>query len=120
MEITITNDILDNFKQKNQEYLVDSRFYEQKSGEQEYRLYSYLSTFFNNSIILDIGTLNGRSAISLSHNESNRVISYNIVDDIKEPNHKIYTKKNIEFRIKNVLYDLTPELVAKTKIVMIY
>ncbi len=32
---------------------------------------------------------------------------------------KIYTKDNIEFRIKNVLDDLTSELVSKTKIVMI-
>lgn len=31
----------------------------------------------------------------------------------------IYTKSNLEFRIKNVLDDLTPQLVAKTKIVMI-
>lgn len=119
MEIHISNDILDKFKLKNHEYLVDPTYYDLPSGKQEYRLYSYLTTFFDNAIILDIGTLDGRSAISLSHNESNQVISYNIVDDIKDPNHMIYTKPNIEFRIKNVLDDLTPELVTKTKIVMI-
>lgn len=119
MEIQISSDVLDKFKLKNHEYLVDPTYYDLLSGKQEYRLYSYLTTFFDNAIILDIGTLNGRSAISLSHNESNQVISYNIVDDIKDPNHMIYTKPNIEFRIKDVLDDLTPELVAKTKIVMI-
>ena len=41
------------------------------------------------------------------------------MDDIKKPGHKIYTKSNIEFRIKNVLDDLTHDLVAKLKIVMI-
>ena len=41
------------------------------------------------------------------------------MDHIKDSNHKIYTKENIEFRIKNVLDDLTPELVENTKIVMI-
>jgi len=119
MEIQISNDILNKFKLKNHEYLVDPTYYDLPSGKQEYKLYSYLTTFFDNSIILDIGTLNGRSAVSLSHNESNQVISYNIVDDIKDPNHIIYTKSNIDFRIKNVLEDLTHELVAKTKIVMI-
>lgn len=119
MKIHISNDILDNFQLKNHEYLVDPTYYDLPPGKQEYKLYSYLTTFFDNSIILDIGTLDGRSAVSLSHNESNQVISYNIVDDIKDPNHIIYTKSNIDFRIKNVLDDLTPELVSKTKIVMI-
>lgn len=119
MEIIIDNNTLDNFNLKNHDYLVDLNYYDLSSGTNEYRLYSYLTTFFNNSIILDIGTLNGRSAVSLSHNESNHVISYNITDDIKDPNHKIYTKSNIEFHIKNVLDDLTPELVSKIKIVMI-
>jgi hypothetical protein len=119
MEIHISNNILDNFSLKNHGYLVDPTYYDLPSGKQEYKLYSYLTTFFYNAIILDIGTLNGRSAISFSHNENNQVISYNIVDDIKDPNHMIYTKSNVEFRIKDVLDDLTPELVAKTKIVMI-
>jgi len=119
MEIKISNEFLDNFKLKNHEYLVDVSYYDLPSGQQEYKLYSYLSTLFNDIVILDIGTLNGRSAISLSHNENNRVISYDIVDHIKDPLHKIYSKNNIQFRIKNVLDDLKPELVSKCKIVMI-
>ncbi len=122
--INLDNNILDNFKLKNHDYLVDNEYgksiaYDYKSGVNEYRLYSYLSTFFNNSTILDIGTLNGRSAVALSHNDSNQVISYNLKDHIKDPTHKIYTKSNIEFRIKDVLDDLTKELVSKCKIVMI-
>lgn len=117
--VHLSNAILDKFNLKNHEYLVDPTYYDLPSGNQEYKLYSYLTTFFDNAIILDIGTLNGRSAISLSHNELNQVISYNIVDDIKKPGHKIYTKSNIEFRIKNVLDDLSLEFVAKLKIVMI-
>ena len=54
MIIPISNQILDNFKLINHEYLVTQEYYETKSGVQEYRLYSYLSTFFNNTIILDI------------------------------------------------------------------
>ena len=119
MKITISNSILDNFVLKNKEYLVDETYYDLPSGQQEYHLYSYLSIFFNNTTILDIGTLNGRSAVSLSHNESNRVISYDIVDSINIPKHKIYTKPNIEFRIKDVLEDLTEELIKKVKIIVI-
>jgi predicted O-methyltransferase YrrM len=119
MIIPISNEILDNFKLINHEYLVDKDFYTEKSGVQEYRLYSYLSTFFNNITILDIGTSTGRSAVSLSHNETNKVISYNVLDQIRNNNHIIYTKKNITFRVKNVLEDLTEELVKNVKIVMI-
>ena len=74
MEIIIDNNTLDNFNLKNHDYLVDINYYDGLSGTNEYRLYSYLSTLFNNSVILDIGTYNGRSAISLSHNVSNQVI----------------------------------------------
>lgn len=118
IEIILNKIMLNNFELKNHEYLVDSTYYDDPCGKQEYRLYSYLSTFFQDSVILDIGTLCGRSAIALSHNESNKVISYNIRNQIPK-NHKIYEKKNIEFRIGNVLHDLKPELISKAKIVMI-
>lgn len=118
-KIILNEAVLNNFNLKNHEYLVNSVYYDLPSGTNEYRLYSYLSTFFNNSIVLDIGTLDGRSAVSLSHNETNKVISYNILDQIKNPQHKIYTKNNIEFRIGNVLNDLTQDLISKCKIVMI-
>lgn len=119
MIITLSNEILDKIQLKNHEYLVESDYYDLPSGNQEYRLYSYLTTFFNNITILDIGTMNGRSAISLSHNETNKVISYDINNHINNTKHKIYTKKNIEFIIKDVLEDLDEEFIKNVKIVMI-
>ena len=119
IEILINNKILDKFVMKNAEYLYHQDYYNDISGTQEYRLYSYLSTFVNDTIILDIGTSYGRSAIALSHNESNKVLSYDICNHIQNDNHKIYSKKNVEFKIKDVLDDLTPKLVSKCKIVMI-
>jgi predicted O-methyltransferase YrrM len=119
MIIPISNEILDNFSLKNQNYLVNKDYYENLSGDQEYRLYSYLSTFFNGTTILDIGTLDGRSAVALSHNETNNVISYDIYNHINNNNHAIYTKNNIKFNIKNVLDDLNEELIKNVKIVMI-
>ena len=119
MFISLSNESLDNFKLINEDYLTDKEYYDLKSGQQEYRLYSYLTTFFNNITILDIGTYTGRSAIALSYNETNKVISYNIVDQIGDNNHKIYSKKNITFKIKDVLEDLNEEFIKNVKIVMI-
>jgi 2-polyprenyl-3-methyl-5-hydroxy-6-metoxy-1,4-benzoquinol methylase len=119
MNISIKKEILSDFKLMNDQYLVDKKHYHDQPGRQEYRLYSYLTTFFNNIKILDIGTNTGRSAIALSHNPSNNVVSYDIVDHIKNPNHIIYSKPNVEFRIKNVLDDLTHEFIKDVKIVMI-
>ena len=69
--------------------------------------------------ILDVGTLYGVSAISLSHNNTNKITSYNLVDDILDDNNVIYSKNNVEFKIKNVLDDLNLDLISNTKIVMI-
>jgi hypothetical protein len=117
--ITISKAILDGFELLNKSYLVNPDYYELPSGQQEYRLYSYLTTFFNNCKILDIGTLDGRSAIAFSHNQFNKVISYDIVDHIKDPDHKIYTKNNVEFRLNDVMDDLTSEFIQDVKIIMI-
>jgi len=119
MKITLSNTLLNNFQLKNHDFLVNIKHYDDLSGVQEYRLYSYLSTFFENITILDIGTFDGRSAIALSYNETNKIISYDITDHIKNKNHKIYTKKNIQFKIKNVLDDLTSDFIKNIKIVMI-
>ena len=119
MNIILDNKELDNFVMKNCEYLVTDTYYNLKSGKQEYRLYSYLTTFFNNTIILDLGTSHGTSAVALSHNINNNVISYDIVNYINNKNHLIYTKDNIELRIKNILDDLTIEFLSNIKIIMI-
>ena len=50
------------------------------AGVCEYKLYAYISTFFNNSIILDVGTRTGGSALALSYNDNNQVISYDLID----------------------------------------
>jgi predicted O-methyltransferase YrrM len=119
MNIKLNNTELDNFTMKNFEYLVTPTYYNLKSGEQEYKLYSYLTTFFNETVILDIGTSHGTSAVALSHNINNKVISYDIVDCIRNPNHIIYKKENIEFKIKNVLQDLNSDFLKNIKIIMI-
>jgi hypothetical protein len=123
MKILLSKQHLDDFPMKNKEYLVDveknTYWYDLKAGRQEYRMYSYFSTLFNDTTILDIGTYYGNSAVALSHNKNNKVISYDIIDNIKNDDHVIYTIPNIEFRIKNVLEDLNEDMIKHVKIVMI-
>jgi len=113
--------MLESFPLQGDEYLVDPQYYRKPSGQQEYRLYSYLSTLVNHSIILDIGTFTGRSAVALSHNPSNFVKSYDLVDHRHRPNGSLdmFQKKNVEYNIRNVLDDLTEELIRTVSIVMI-
>lgn len=70
-------------------------------GKSPYKLYSYLSTFFNNTIVVDIGTGLGGSALALSYNPTNRILSY---DGFYQSADRIY-QPNIEWRIDNILDD---------------
>lgn len=86
----ITNELLDNldyscFKNKCATFDMDYHFFAKKSGECHYRLLSFLSTFFKDSIISDIGTSTGASALALSYNQSNKIYSF----DVKERNISI-------------------------------
>tara|TARA_B100000287_G_scaffold374001_1_gene373535 strand:+ start:206 stop:793 length:588 start_codon:yes stop_codon:yes gene_type:complete len=72
------------------------------AGQSEYRLYAYLSTFFNQSIILDVGTRTGGSALALSHNPTNKVISYDLVE---QGATQAINKENIEFKIQDFRED---------------
>ena len=41
-------------------------------------LLSHLSTYFNDSVIVDMGTRDGDSAVALSYNKLNRIYTYDI------------------------------------------
>ena len=71
------------------------------AGQSEYRLYAWLSTQFDKSIILDVGTRTGGSALALSYNENNQVISY----DLQEQGASQIKKDNIEFKIQDFRKD---------------
>lgn len=78
-------------------YFGDTDFVE------HYRLIAHLSTCFDHASIFDIGTNKGYSALALSFNASNRVISYDIVEckELKNPEQL----SRIEYRIGDVLQD---------------
>ena len=65
---------------------------------------AYLSTCFNDSIIVDLGTLYGNSAAALAYNKTNKVYTYDIKSK-KEAISKFELKefKNIEYIITNCI-----------------
>jgi hypothetical protein len=89
-------------------YFLDTQF------KEHYRLLSYLSTLFNDHLLFDIGTHKGYSALALSYNPYNRVISYDIRDT--KALHQPEKLDRIEFIIGNVLED--PRLLASPLILL--
>lgn len=75
-----------------------------KSGKEHYRLLFYISSLYENINILDIGTYKGFSALALSGNKKNKVVSYDIE---KQPEINILQHEikidNVEFKIGDVL-----------------
>lgn len=71
------------------------------SGRAHYRLLSFISSLFDNCTIFDVGTLACRSAIALSTNKNNKVISY----DVEQNLNTNPVLKNVDF----VLGDTTKD-----------
>jgi hypothetical protein len=70
------------------------------AGLEHYRLLAYISTLYNAVTLLDIGSYQGSSAIALSFNKKNKVISYDIEHQLEIAEIKI---PNIQFIKGNVL-----------------
>src|SRR5438445_6947981 len=73
-------------------------------GDGHYHLLAYLSTLFNDSTIVDIGTHRGSSALALSYNMTNKIVSFDIVNNVT--NDGIKNKHNILFVTDNVFNNL--------------
>jgi len=83
------------------------------AGISHYPLLAHISTLYNNSKFIDLGTYYGWSALSLAKNNSNKVITYDLTDHItafnvknKKIHKSILNLKNIIFKQKNILNDL--------------
>ena len=91
IKIEITQEILDNFDMSKYEdiflksYPDDPKysvgdyfpFWDMNRYHKYYRILAYFSTFYDNEILVDIGTRRGHSAASLAYNENNVVYTYN-------------------------------------------
>ena len=74
-------------------------------GAQHYRLLSYLSSQFQNSNIIDIGTHRGNSALALSYNKTNTIHTFDIVSNINP--HIMTHTKNITCYKENIFEEET-------------
>jgi hypothetical protein len=86
------------------------------AGNAEFRLYAYLSEKVNDSIILEVGTRHGGSTCALAANDTNKVISYDILHWDTTHNH--LKKDNVDLRIGNFMEDETIDY-SKVSIIMI-
>jgi len=66
-----------------------------EAGIEAYKFYAYLSTLFEGTKIVEVGTRYGKSALALSFNPNNKVISF----DILEQGASKITRENISFVI---------------------
>jgi len=80
-----------------------------------YKLLGYFSMKFNNSTLLDIGTFKGCSALALSLNQNNKVVSFDVVSGLRklsiEPN-------NIEFIVDDCLNEKYKNLILSSPFIM--
>ena len=112
LNLNIINGIFISSLASYSEWLVDYNLSQnwllKDTGTEPYKLLSYLSLLFENHTIVDIGTYRGLSALALSYNISNKVITYDIVDNFKDYKHcnTAEKKNNIEFRIKDCREDV--------------
>lgn len=98
--------------EKLRSYVGDSEWFYAEAGREHHRLLAYLSTMLEGRTIFDIGTHLGDSALALSYNESNRVLSFDVVD--KVPSHR-RRRKNITYHQVD-LFDPTVRLMWKAQI----
>lgn len=66
-----------------------------EAGIEAYKFYAYLSTLFDRIKIVEVGTRYGKSALALSYNKNNRVVSF----DILEQGASAIRRENITFVI---------------------
>jgi hypothetical protein len=96
----------------NDEYIG---YFNSRASMEHYRLMSYISLNNDGIKILDIGTLKGCSALSLSINPNNEVNSFNLSDELQ----LISKPSNINFFIDDILKSEYLDLVLSSKYILL-
>jgi hypothetical protein len=105
--------VKDFFPEKYEKHKINEMNTGIESGE-HYKLLSYLSDLFENETILDLGTRDGLSALVLSKNNKNKVITYDL---LPKPEQMIPFENlipNCEFKQMNV-FDENIEIIKSSK-----
>jgi predicted O-methyltransferase YrrM len=85
-------------------------------GAEHYRLLASISELYNNETLLDIGTYKGCSSLALSYNNSNKIISFDVIENSVQL-HNI--PKNIEFVIDDITLPKYHELLINSPFIFL-
>ena len=92
-------------------------YFLEKPGKEHYKLLAYFSLSYNDCTIIDIGSYKGCSALALSYNKNNKVVSFDIVDGLK----RLYYNypDNIQFIVDSVLEEKYKSLILNSPFIML-
>ncbi len=91
-------------------------YYLDAPGQEHYKILAYYSMQFNDSVLLDIGTYKGCSALALSYNPKNLVKSFDIRSGLRNISDH---PDNVEFIIDNILNKEYENLILSSKFIML-
>jgi len=95
----------------------NAKYFDEAPGKEHYRLLASISSQLpDGSVMYDIGTYLGYSAVAMSYNPNVKVVTYDIANFVK--NQSIKDIKNIERRLGNCIMDVK-DIVNDTQVVMI-
>lgn len=95
--------------------LLKSFSYLKSQGEQ-YRLLVYLTNLYNGITIIDAGTAQGHSCLSLSQNKNNKIITYDLV---RNPNLcDLDSIPNVERKLLDINKE-TDEIIKSAQIILL-
>jgi predicted O-methyltransferase YrrM len=111
------NYVQEYFPEKYEKHKINEMNSGIENGE-HYKLLSYLSNLFENEVILDLGTRDGLSALILSKNNKNKVITYDLLPKPNEMTQFEELIPNCEFKQMNV-FDESNEIIKTSKLIFL-
>ena len=90
-------------------------YFLEKAGIEHYKLIAYISTMFDNSNLIDVGTYKGNSALAMSYNSSNKVHSFDLKDFIDLHGLPV----NLTHYIDNVLNENYKDLILTSPFILL-
>lgn len=91
------------------------KYFTSSPGIEHYKLLAYISTTYTDSILLDVGTYKGCSALALSYNQRNVVKSFDLYGKLRIN----YFPSNIKFIIGDITNNIYVEDVKKSSFILL-
>lgn len=86
-----------------------------KAGQEHYKLIAYISSMFENSNLIDIGTYKGNSSLAMSYNSSNKIHSFDLTNSIDLYELPI----NVTYYIDNILEESYKDLILSSPFILL-